>query len=943
MIHLRLRTEYSFRRAYGKVEEVLARAEGTAAGITDGGTWGHVPWAKAAKKHKVKPLFGAECMVVRDATKRERQHGPMMAFLARSGDGLRELYRMMTWANCEGYYYWPRLDYNMVNALSEEVYVLSGAGPIVELLKPKTNLYLELNPSNPAWNRLRRHYKMHNWVVCADNAYVRPEDRSAYEVLAADNRRTRTGILHIPDEDELRLAIPEATDDDFLNAERIAADCDCVLPEAVMLRFPDPTPLYELCMRGALDRGMPVGLTEDRRNVLLDSTYQARLERELALIKEKQFEDYFYVITDMVERARKEMLVGPARGSSAGSLVCYLLGITDVDPIKHDLMFERFIDVTRADLPDVDIDFPDDRREIVLRQLGEKYGSERVGRLGTVMRYKAKSALTDVSKQLRIPVWEVQDVKNAVIERSTGDARAQFCIQDAFDSLEIGRALLTKYPQLRVAALLEGHARQSGTHAAGLVVTEHPLSHYGTIDHSGVIQLDKRDAERLNLLKIDALGLRTLAVIQDCLDQIGKDRHWLLAYPLDDVEAFEVFNTERYAGIFQYEGYALQNLTRQMKIREFNDVAVITALARPGPLHCGAADEFINRRVGREPVTYLHPLAEPCTRDTYGSVIYQEQVMAIGRAIGQLSWEEVSELRKAMSKSLGEEFFNRYWEKFKAGASQQGIVEGEARRIWDKMCTFGSWAFNKSHAVSYGLLSYWCAVLKAHYPMQWAAACLRNSKDEGQSRKILQELVLAGFSYKPVDPDQSGVSWGVVDGTLVGGLTNIRGVGEAKAKDILARRKARKPLLPGQMKLMTDPKTPFDDLFEGERKWGDIYKNPKAHKIETATPILIKDIQDNGTYIFIAKLKEKNLRDLNEYGNVAKRGGRLIKKNNLFLNLVLEDDSGFIFATISRWDYRKLGKPIIEKGKVGDWYLWKGEIRNNWRKVYVSQVRLLGS
>jgi DNA-directed DNA polymerase III PolC len=486
------------------------------------------------------------------------------------------------------------------------------------------------------------------------------------------------------------------------------------------------------------------------------------------MIKEKGFEDYFYVIADLVAAAKKVMLVGPARGSSAGSLVCYLLGITDVDPIVHDLMFERFIDITRADLPDIDIDFQDTKRELVIKHLVRKYGQERVGRLGTINRMKAKSALGAVAKQINVPPWEINDVKEAVIERKGGDARAAFCVMDALDTLDVGKALLEKYPAMRNAAYLENHASHSGMHAAGVVVTNDRLSKYGTIDRSGTIQLDKKDAEAINLLKIDALGLRTLSVIQDCLDQIGKEREWLVEYPLDDVEAFAVFNEERYAGVFQFEGYALQSLTRQMKVKEFNDIVAITALARPGPLHCGAATEYIERRTGQMETVHLHRLAEPITTSTYGTVIYQEQVMAIGRVLGQLSWEDVSELRKAMSKSLGDEFFNKYWVKFEVGAVAQGIDSKEARSIWDKICTFGSWAFNKSHAVSYGLVSYWCAVLKAHWPLEYAAACLRNAKDPDQTIKLLREIKLEGYDFKSVDPARSELTWTVKDGQLLG-------------------------------------------------------------------------------------------------------------------------------------------------------------------------------
>jgi hypothetical protein len=314
----------------------------------------------------------------------------------------------------------------------------------------------------------------------------------------------------------------------------------------------------------------------------------------------------------------------------------------------------------------------------------------------------------------------------------------------------------------------------------------------------------------------------------------------------------------------------------------------------------------------------------------------------MGRAVGKLSWEDVSELRKAMSKSLGEEFFNKYWEKFEQGAKEHEIPSPEARRVWEKMCTFGSWAFNKSHSVSYGLISYWCCVLKAHYPLEFAAACLRNQKDDEQGIRILRDLAKEGFKYKPVDPATSGLNWSVVNGVLVGGLTNIKGVGEKKALDIIHRRNDGRSLLPGQRKLLSDPRTPYDDIFECERRFGSFYRNPKEHHITSGKVTYICDIGDPGDYVFIGKLKEKNLRDLNEYGNLVKRGGRLIKRNPLFLNLVLEDDTGSIIVKIDRYTYPKWGKPLIEKAKIGDWFLWKGRIRDDgWRMIQLQRWRAL--
>lgn len=954
MIHLRIRTEYSFRRVYGRLDKVMATLKGQlVATIVDDNTWGHVAWAKACKANALRPIFGAEVLTVLNPTERARQPGPRLALLARNKAGIHALYRTMSLAhNASNFYYVPRLGYGDINELLDSGNVVVIAGPrtqmgLLEVTNP--NLFVEVSPADSNWNKFALQFANANPVVMCDNFYPQIEDRQAYEILTdrGGDTTSRVSAMHIASEDELRfyfneqgLEVPE---DAYLNTERIAALCETggELPKARPVIIHEHRTLRQICEEGMIRLGLDYSGGEWGKITLNDPVYQARLERELALIAEKDFADYFFLVGDMVRTAKETMFVGPARGSSAGSLVCWLIGITDVDPIRHDLMFERFIDVTRSDLPDIDIDFPDDKRDGVFEDLRVKYGKERVGRIGTVLRYKAKSCITDVASAVGVPYEETEALKDAIIERSSGDARAQFNIQDALESVDVGKQLVEKYPALRIAGQLEGHATTSGTHAAGICVCEEPIADYCTIGRDNTAQIDKKDAEALNLLKIDVLGLRTLSVIDDCISHIGKTRDWMINYPLDDVEAFEVLNRERFAGIFQFEGYALQSITRQMKVRSFDDIVATTALARPGPLHCGATTEFIQRRNGTEPVTHLHPLAEPITRDTYGTVVYQEQIMTMGRAIGTLSWEDINQIRRAMSKSLGEEFFNQYWEKFCAGAVAQGIPAPDARRIWEKMCTFGSWAFNKSHAVSYGLISYWCAVLKAHYPLQFAAACLRNAKDADQSIKLLRELVKEGFTYKPVDPDNSRIYWEVHEDVLIGGLTNVKGIGEKKARDIVDRRARGVKLLPGQLKLLINPVTPFDDIFEGDRRFGDIYDNPRKHGILSGPVSMLRDIQDAGEYVFIGKIIERNQRDMNEYQSVVKRGGRIIKRNNLFLHLQLEDDSGSIIATIPRFDYPVWGKPIVENGKTGDWYIFKGKIRSDWRLFYIEKHRKL--
>ena len=934
MLNLRNRTEYCFRKAFGPLPAVIAACAGDAVGIADSGTWGHVAFSKACKAAGKKPIFGVEISVVEDATDRARQPSNTMCFLARNNNGLKEIYGLVTQSTSkDNFYYFPRLSYSDLFDISDDVIIFSGTNPVWGMLPlaKRDTLYIELNPMSGRKSLDFAKAKGFKTVATSDNYYPDVSDKKAYEVLVGRNKTDRTAPMHILNEWSWREAVPWAPEEAVQNTYKIAEMCNASLPTAKMISFQSEKSLRQLCVEGAPHRDIDLN----------DEDYSQRLDHELDMIARKDFEDYFFVIADMVAYAKKHMLVGPARGSSAGSLVCYLTGITDVDPIEHNLIFERFIDVTRADMPDIDIDFQDDRREMVFEYLRQKYGAEKVAHLGTVSRYKAKSTIAEVAKELGIPAWEVADLKDAIIERNGGDARAAMCISDTFADVEVGKEALAKFPQIKIAEKMEYHARHSGIHAAGILVTDDPVSNYCSVSaQNGAAQIDKKDAEELNLLKIDALGLRTLSVLQDVLDQVGWSRDDLLNFPKDDKAAFAILNDERYAGIFQFEGYALQSVTKQMQVHDFEDIVAITALARPGPLNSGGTAEYIKRHTGEAPIKYLHPLAEGITKVTNGVVVYQEQVMEIGRKIGKLSWEDVSSLRKAMGRSLGQEFFDTYFQRFKEGAAENGIEENKARFIWDQINTMASWAFNRSHAVAYAMVSFWCCALKSRFPLEFAAACLRNVKDDAQGIRLLREVVQEGLSYKPFDKFKSKINWSVQSGELIGGLIGIKGIGPKMAKDIVERRELKQPLTPRQDKLLDQGQTPYDDVFECERRFGHIKADPAAHKIVTPiTDIQDLDANNPGTFVFFGKIKEKNLRDMNEASNLQRRGGRLVEKNNLWLNLILEDDTGQVMCTVDRFKYDRLGKQIADLGKLGDWYLIKGKMNERFRKIYVEKYR----
>lgn len=936
MINIANRTEYSFRIAFGHLHKVFEQNLDEYVGICDRhGTWGHVAFEKECKKRGKKAILGVELAIVDDGKLKEKQGATFLRFFAKNNAELTQLYRLVTRAT-EQFYYIPRIDNKDILELGSGLTILTSRPLALELLPLLHNVYLDLNPMTLPeavdWATVN-HVPP---IATSDNYYPTTDDETAYAICMGRNAESKISPMFILDEWTWRLNVrgeKALKDWAIKNAKEFAASCTTSLPKAKLVHPIVTKTLREMCEDGAPYRKLD----------LKDPVYSARLDRELELIKEKEFEDYFFLIADMVQEAKKHMLVGPARGSSCGSLVCYLLRITDIDPIPYSLLFERFIDINRKDLPDIDIDFPEDKRDMVFEYLRKTYGSECVAQLGTVSRYKAKSTIGDVAKELGIPVWETADLKEAIIERSGGDARAAFCILDTFTELEIGKRFLEKHPDMAVAGEIEAHARHSGRHAAGIVVTADPVYNYCSIDvNTGSTQVDKYDAEELNLLKIDALGLRTLTLIQDCLDQIGMGREELLNWRLDDEKVFVTLNNKKFTGIFQFEGYALQFLSNQIKVENFEDIVSLTALARPGPLVSGMAGEWVKRRNGESKVVYEHPLLEKILGTSLGVVLYQENIMQIAREVGDMSWEDVSSLRKAMSKSMGKEFFDKYKVKFLDGAEKNGFDRNKAEEYWDKINAFGSWAFNRSHAVAYGTVSYWCLVLKAHYPREYAAACLRHSKDEEQEIMLLRELHKEGFAYKAFDAEKSVENWSVQDGVIIGGLLGVKGIGAKTAADIMKRRTEGKALTPRQTKLLAAPETKYDTIFECRERWGHIIDDPIAHGILTKLSQLEDITQDSeGTFCVIAKLSEKSIRDKNEFIEVKKRGGSIATGQTLFLDMKIEDDTGNIKAGIGVDRYEQYGKPIIEEGKIGDWYIFRGRIRKGFRKLFVDRVKKL--
>lgn len=938
---MRVRSGYSFRHAVGHLDEVLSRIQELGwsyAPITDtASTFGFVKWNKLCKKAELKPVFGVE-LAVTQSLNAKKPIVDYWTFIAI--DSIASVNRLVEIATSQ-FRYQPMLTVEQACAAAGVVKIV-GHRTDLSAVPPGDHLFVALAPSTSrGYFRLAQSLG-HKFIAASDNRFTRPGDQAFYEVVCGRNASTQSYPQWLLSDDEWCASVAwagEMVEEALGNRETTFLLCNAKLAPGHLLQPEKPESLEAMCRAGA------VKLKCD----LTDPVYEARLRRELDMIASKDFEDYFYIIADMCQWARERMIVGPARGSSCGSLVCYLLGITTVDPIPYDLIFERFIDINRNDLPDIDIDFSDQKRQLVFDYMAEKYGSERVARLGTVALYKPRSALQEAAAALDIPPWKINPVLDSIIDRSGGDSRALQATEDTLNDTDAGRKLLSEFPEIMMAGRMEGHPRHHSQHAAGIILTDKPVSEYVAVDKTkGSTHCDKKDAEELNLLKIDALGLTQLSVFEDTLKMAGLPLNHLDSIPLDDQAAFGVLNKGHFSGVFQFNGLALQSVTQQVAIEHLEDIVSITALARPGPLNTGGTNHWIKVKTGREPATYVHPLVKPHLETTLGIVCYQEQVMVIGREIGGLSWEDVTALRKAMSKSLGEEFFGQYRGKFVEGAVKNGMDEDLASKFFNDLSAFGSWAFNRSHAVAYGLVSYYCCWLKAHYPMEFAAAALTHTDSFETQIKMLREMAQEGVGYVAADKDLSMDQWtvGFVDGEkkLIGPLTQVKGIGPKLMSQIMSARARGEPMPSRAEKLLNDPQTKIDSIWPIGDRIKKIMPDPREKNI-SSSPVPIADVQTNGeeyevmVFCTVAEIKPK---DENEDVNIAKRGYK-VTGPSLALNLRIEDDSDAMFAKVSRWEFERIGRPIIERGRAGKaLYAIKGRVPKDFRMITIKQVRYLG-
>lgn len=914
------KTHYSFRKATGSPDEVCARLKELCyqfAPISDiDSTFGFMKWQNACDKYDLKPIFGVQIGVT-ESINAKKPAVSMFTFYAVKN--VKSVNDIVTLAYKQGRSlprlgFTPLIRYDQL-ATFEDVIIVSDYKAQLDKFEPAENIFACLSPACSKGFIRRAIDKGFRLFPMQEQRFVMEGDSQFYELAAGTfNADLKTYPQWILDNIELDSFF-DIGDDIARGAwdnENLFRYCTARIGNGELLHPEVDKTLLQMCEEGAVKKGID----------LSDPVYKERLATELKVIADKELDDYFFIVADVVQWAKSQMVVGPGRGSAAGSLVCYLLDITDIDPVKYGLLFFRFLSVGRNDAADIDTDYAD--RDVVIDYLCKKYGKDRVARIGTIGSFQAANTTNDVTKQLRLPRYEFDELLNSIDSMTANDARRDKALETALHETPAGKKILGKYPEFEIAGRMGGTPSNASTHASGVLVSQHPLNNYFAINPiQQSVFCEQSDSDQVGLLKLDILGLENLNIIDRTLQMAGKSRDWLYRIDREDKKAFDVINDNKFMGLFQYEGAAVKKLTQQTKVTEFNDLIVLSSLARPGPLMAGSAERWVKKKNGEIPVSYPHELLKPYLEETLGEMAYQETVMNVAHYVAGLDWGIVSKLRKAIAKSMGAEAMKEYGEPFINGMLSKGIPQDVAEKFWQDILGCGAYLFNKSHAAAYGLISYWTCYLKAHFPLEFAAASLTSAKTVEKQIDILREMQQEGIDYVPFDIETSTDRWRVVtkgdNKILVGPLSNVIGVGPKKMNEILACRARGEPLPDSLTKLLQKAKSTFSSLTP-IADW--IVDNGIDKKI-VGTFTKIEDVKptdewQEGVYIcgvceVIAERDEnddKRVKDRMARGQKGKMEGE-----TKFVEIRVKDDTETIYAKIGRYDFDKWGKEILEKGR----------------------------
>jgi len=850
-VHLHLHSQYSLLDGTIRFEELFALAKKhkmPAVALTDhGNMFGAIEFYQKAIKNGIKPIIGCEIYVAprsrfekksRDASERSYH----ITLLAKNKTGYYNLIKLISLAHLEGFYYKPRIDKDLLRQYNEGLIALSGClkGEISSLLNKGedqeaervTLEYSEIFPPDRFFLEIQENGVENqgaiNEKLCAmagklslpvvatnDCHYLRREDARAHEVLLciqtgktindADRMRFSTDQFYFTSPEEMRTLFT-GREEAITNTMLIADQCNLELKfeEYHFPRFVvPPGESLDSYLENLAEEGLEKRLSEMGRGggtaARGREEYFTRLGKELATIKSMGFSGYFLIVSDFINYAKKRGIpVGPGRGSAAGSLVAYSLGITELDPLRYGLLFERFLNPERISMPDVDVDFCMRGRDEVIRYVTEKYGNDSVAQIITFGKMQAKAVIRDVGRALDMPYNEVDRIAK-LIPNTLNITLDQTLLQEPklrelMESEERVRSLIS------TAKSLEGLVRHASTHAAGVVISNKPLMEYLPLyrGQNGEIitQYAMGDVEKIGLIKFDFLGLKTLTVLDKAAEMINRngdreiDIHHL---NLGDKKTFELLGSGATTGIFQLESSGMKELLVKLKPESFDDIIALVALHRPGPLGSGMVDDFIKRKHGKVPIHFEIPQMEEILRETHGVIVYQEQVMKIAGSLANFSLGDADVLRRAMSKKDSKEM-EKQKEKFLVGARKKGIDSQKVDRVFDLMAKFAEYGFNKSHSAAYALIAYQTAYLKAHYRLEFMAALLTcEMENTDKIVKYIGECQDMGIDILPPDVNESYKDFTVIGNKIRFGLAAVKNVGSGAVDSIISEREKNGP------------------------------------------------------------------------------------------------------------------------------------------------------
>ncbi|GBE30071.1 DNA polymerase III subunit alpha [bacterium BMS3Bbin04] len=850
--HLHVHSQYSFLEATIHIKELAEEAqkmELPAVALTDyGNLCGAPEFYQAMQKVGVKPILGCEFYVVdgNHANRGLDMHGRRptlyhLPLLAKNAAGWRNLMQMSSKGYLDGFYHKPRVDFKLLEEHKEGLICLSGS-PLSHV-----NRLLAMGKEDDARKsvlRFREWYGDDFYLELMDHGledeatynafhieigkelgiplvasnhvhYLKQEHSEAHDILRCIGMRTDLNnpsrprlpndkyYFKSPEEmKELFSALPEAISNTLEIADKVEFELkfgEKHFPKFQIPKDVDAADDFEY-LRQLSEEGLPKRYAD-----VTDELYQ-RMEFELNIIQMKHLASYFLIVRDFIVFANeREIPVGPGRGSAAGSLVSYLIGITNIDPMEYNLLFERFINPERESYPDIDVDFSDDRRGEVIEYVRKKYGADCVSQIITYGRMLAKGVVRDVGRVMGLPLEEVNAIAKLIPDPVQGKSKKLYeAIKDVPELKELIESR-GEYKQLMERALtLEGTVRNQGVHAAGVIITPEPITNFAPLSRAGeegvVVQFDMNNAEALGMLKVDFLGLKTLSILDKTLALIRNKGVELDLddIPIDDKPTYELFSRGDTIGIFQFESSGMRENLRKLLPERLEDLIAMNALYRPGPM--ANIDDFINCKQGRQEVKYLHPTLAPILDETYGIIVYQEQVMQIANQIGGMSLGRADVLRRAMGKKK-EGLMGEMQPEFVEGCSASGLSQSQAMELWALILRFAKYGFNKSHAAGYSLVAYQTGYLKTHHPAEFMAASMTVRKGNTDEVVLfLEECRRMGIKVLPPCINESEEDFTVTrKGQVRFGLTAIKGVGSAAIHNLLGAR---------------DTGGKFNDLFE---------------------------------------------------------------------------------------------------------------------------------